>query len=243
LVVSIHDVSPATAEQTRRWCADTDTLGIPVSLLVIPGPWRGQTLAEAPDYAAELRERVSAHGDEIVLHGFTHTAGSSGPALRRLLGRAVARGAAEFAALDEAHATELLTAGASVLRSLGLTAQGFTPPGWLASPGALRALTATGFSYVTTHRGLRRLPSRSLTAGFALSHRPVGGVSEWIGATLLSTTATNTARRGGLVRIALHPDDLSRPRLRSVTLRAISAALAAGATAHTYGELAATVAA
>ena len=36
LVVSVHDVAPATAGQTRRWCADADSLGIPVSLLVIP---------------------------------------------------------------------------------------------------------------------------------------------------------------------------------------------------------------
>src|SRR5262245_61356915 len=100
IVVSVHDVAPATADETARWCADADRLGIPVSLLVIPGPWRGMQLADAPGYADVLHER-RARGDEIVLHGWCHTAGPEGSALRRAFGRAVARGAAEFAALDE----------------------------------------------------------------------------------------------------------------------------------------------
>ena len=86
LVVSIHDVSPATAEQTRRWCDDADTLGIPVSLLVIPGPWRGMSLSDTPDYARVLTDRVR-RGDEIVLHGWTHRAGPEGGAARRAVGR------------------------------------------------------------------------------------------------------------------------------------------------------------
>ena len=55
IVVSIHDVAPASAEQTARWCADMDGLGIGVSLLVIPGLWRGMQLADAPDLAPPCR--------------------------------------------------------------------------------------------------------------------------------------------------------------------------------------------
>src|SRR5215510_11038323 len=101
VVVSVHDVSPATADETARWCADLDSLGVRASLLVIPGPWRGTTMT--PDYARVLKNR-DQHGDEIVLHGWTHTAGPEGPWVRRQLGRAIARGAAEFAALDERDA-------------------------------------------------------------------------------------------------------------------------------------------
>lgn len=45
------------------------------------------------------------------------------------------------------------------------------------------------------------------------------------------------ARAGGLVRIALHPDDLSRPGLRGATLAAIDEALDLGAAPATYGSL------
>jgi len=237
LVVSIHDVSPATAEQTRRWCDDADTLGIPVSLLVIPGPWRGMSLSDTPGYARVLTDRVR-RGDEIVLHGWTHRAGPEGGAVRRAVGHAVARGAAEFAALSVQEASPRLASGRAALAEVGLTADGFTPPGWLASPGAVTALKNHGFRYVTTHWGLRHLHDGRLNRGFALSHRPTGGPGERVGVVLLRAAARRGAARGGLVRIALHPDDLSRPRLRTETLRAIEAVLAAGGQAMTYGQLA-----
>lgn len=236
LVVSVHDVSPATADQTARWCADADSLGIPVSLLVIPGPWRGGSIADAPDYADVLRARV-AGGDEIVLHGWLHQAGPEGGLVRRTVGRAVARGAAEFAALDAVQARQRLSHADEVMRSVGLSAQGFTPPGWLASPGSVQALSAAGFRYLTTHRGLWHLPERRLHRGFALSNRPVGGVTEWLGAAMMQAGARRSAAHGGVVRLALHPDDLSRPRLRDTTLRAIETALRRGAVAQTYGTL------
>jgi hypothetical protein len=50
--------------------------------------------------------------------------------------------------------------------------------------------------------------------------------------------ACRNAARGGLVRIALHPDDLARPGLRDATLRTIEAVLAAGGHALTYGAAA-----
>lgn len=230
IVVSVHDVAPATAEATAAWCADADALGIPVSLLVIPGPWRGMALSEAPDYAAVLRER-RAGGDEIVLHGWAHVAGPQGSKVRRTIGRAVARGAAEFAALDEAEAAERISAGSTVLADADLATDGFTPPGWLASPGAESALRDAGFAFTTNHFGVKHLRSGKLHRGFALSHRPGGGWGERLGAAIMTAAAK---RRTCLLRIALHPDDLRSPGLRDVTLRAVESALRAGATATTY---------
>jgi len=136
------------------------------------------------------------------------------------------------------EASPRLASGRAALAEVGLTADGFTPPGWLASPGAVTALKNHGFRYVTTHWGLRHLHDGRLNRGFALSHRPTGGPGERVGVVLLRAAARRGAARGGLVRIALHPDDLSRPRLRTETLRAIEAVLAAGGQAMTYGQLA-----
>src|SRR4051794_16674961 len=233
LVVSVHDVSPATGSQTARWCADAAALGIPVSLLVIPGPWRGRSLTA--DYGAELHS-YAARGHEISLHGYTHTAGPEG-GLRRLVGLAVARGAAEFAALSTAQAAERLARAADVMTPLGLPATGFTPPGWLASPAAQDALRAAGYRYTTSHLGVKDLRTGRLHRAFALSHRPGGGLGEKIGASVVAAGARRGAARGRFVRIALHPDDLARPGLRDVTLRAIESVLAAGARATTYAEI------
>jgi uncharacterized protein len=236
LVVSVHDVAPASAAEMLRWCADVDAFGIPVSLLVIPGPWRGQQLADTPDFARVLRERRD-RGDEVMVHGWTHVAGPEGSRTRRAIGRAVARGAAEFAALDEAQAAERLAAGTSVLAEYGLTTPGFTPPGWLASGAAVHALRDAGFTHTTDHFGVLDLRSGRRHRGFALSHRPGGGLSERIGSAMVEGLARRIASRGGFVRIALHPDDRHRPGLRDATLRAIESALRAGAKAQTYAEV------
>ena len=148
----------------------------------------------------------------------------------------VARGAAEFAALNVEQARKRLRAGQGTLAAVGLPAVGFTPPGWLASPGAVAALRQEGFHYLTTHRGLHELRTGRTHLGFALSHRP-GGFGEGLGVALMRTWARRNAARGGLIRITLHPDDLARPGLRDATLRAIEAVLAAGAMALTYGSL------
>ncbi len=236
VVVSVHVVSPATAHETARWCADADSFGIPVSLLVIPGPWRGRQLLDEPGYADVLRARV-ARGDELVLHGWSHQAGTEGGRVRRAVGRAVARGAAEFAALDEDQAARRLAQARAVLDELGLTTHGFTPPGWLASAAAERALARAGFRYTTTHLGVRDLRNHRMHGAFALSHRPNGGLGERVGAAVVRLGARRAAARGRLARIALHPDDLHRPGLRDTTLRAIESILSSGGRAVTYGAV------
>ncbi|WP_433525540.1 DUF2334 domain-containing protein [Nocardia pseudovaccinii] len=159
LVVSVHDVAPASERETARWCADADAFGIPVSILVIPGPWRGASLADAPDYGKFLRER-RAHGDEIMLHGWEHRAPKEGSFARRAVARMVARGAAEFAALDVAAADARLRQAITVMNEMGLTTTGFTPPGWLSSPAGqypARKRTHRQYAHAARLRG-RRLP-------------------------------------------------------------------------------------
>ncbi|MFB9840284.1 hypothetical protein, partial [Actinoallomurus acaciae] len=129
-----------------------------------------------------------------------------------------------------------LARGRAVLSELGLTAHGFTPSGWLAAAAPDRALAQAGFRYTTSHFGVLDLRSGRTYRRFALSHRP-GGTGERLGAVMMERWARWSAGRGGLVRVALHPDDLTRPGLRDATLRAIEAVLAAGGRAVTYADV------
>jgi hypothetical protein len=235
LVVSVHDVAPGSARQSRAWLDELDRRGIPASLLVVAGPWRGASLAADASFASYLRERVHA-GDEIVQHGWRHCAGADRAGWRSVTERALARGAGEFAAVSQQAAALRLRAGRAVLNDAGLATDAFTAPGWLHSPGALKALREKGFRYTTTHAGVLELGTGHRITGPALSHRP-GVAGEAIAARLLLNAARTITRMGGLVRIALHPDDLSRPGLPSVTLTAIDDCLQAGAVATTYGAL------
>jgi predicted deacetylase len=247
LVVSVHDVAPATTTETRRWLADLDTFGVRGVLLAVPGPWRGSELADAPESAALLRD-AAARGHEIALHGWTHTAQPGGGRTRRLSGAFAARGAGEFWALDEAAARDRIERGRASLAAAGLDMRGFVPPGYLASPGARQALAASGLHYWTSHLFIHDLTDGSRLFAPSVSHRPARvrdagssasdhRVLERSGELLIDNASRALPRPRVPLRLALHPDDLHRPGLREVTLRAIERALRCGARATTYSHL------
>ena len=240
LVVSVHDVAPASATPTAIWLDALDGRGLRSSLLVIPGRWHGDSLGDRPAFQRLLRERQAA-GNEIVQHGWRHQAGVDACGWRAVAARGLARGAGEFAALSEPAALLRLRAGRAALAGAGLPTAAFTAPGWLHSPGTLRALRQLGFTHTTTHTVVVDLVGGRQLRGFAFSHRP-GGAGERTAAQLLRVGVRAAARAGGLVRIALHPDDLSRPGLRGATLAAIDEALDLGAAPATYGALLASAA-
>ena len=235
MVVSVHDVHPATALASRAWVADLDGLGIPSSLLVVPGPWRGATLLHNRPLTTWLHGRVD-RGDEIVQHGWRHEGVVGRKPWRTLVNHVVARGCGEFCDLDEAAAAERLGRGGEVLDRLGFAVQGFTPPGWLASPGTVRALRRLGYRYTTTHFGVHDLDAGVVHRAPTLSHR-AGGRSERLGVELLTRGLRRAALAGRPIRIALHPDDRHSQRLVDATLAALRDALEAGAAPTTYGAL------
>lgn len=235
LVVSVHDVSPATASESRRWVDDLDQRGVRASLLVVPGPWRERTLTADPEFAGWLRDCV-ARGHEICLHGWDHTASPGQPSRRALVGNLVARGCAEFWSLSEEQAAVRARWGLDVLARFGLATTGFTPPGWLASASAINGLRRVGLRYVTSHGSVTDLCSGRKVYALVICHRPHSR-GERAGATLMSRAPAVFLRPGRVLRLALHPDDLLRPGLREAALKGIDAALDTGAVALTYEAL------
>jgi predicted deacetylase len=232
LLVSIHDVAPATLPAARTWLAELDDRGVPATVLVVPGPWRRPTLAEDLETVTWWGAAVPPN-HEVALHGWDHgrCRGSTG---RRAVGRLVARGADEFLDLDREQAAARLASGRRVLADAALDPSGFTPPGWLASRATVQAAGELGLRYLTTQAAVLDLRKARRHALPALSNRP-GGWTEPVGCGLLHHLAPALARRGG-VRIALHPDDLRRPETKAATLRAIDRVLATRATPMTYLE-------
>ncbi len=233
LVVSLHDVAPSTSDATRRWVRLLADRGIPLTHLVVPGPWEGVPLRLDPALAAWLGTRLE-RGDEICQHGWTHRAVRAGvPRVRRAVASAAARGCAEFAALDEREARRRLEAGRHVLAELGLRPEGFVAPGWLTSRGTRAALRALGFRYYTTHLAVHDVTARRRLLAPVLSHR-AGAPTAPVGAAVVRHGAARLVAAGIDVRIALHPADLASPTLVAASLGAIDTVLDAGATPRTY---------
>jgi predicted deacetylase len=238
-VVSVHDVAAATAAETAEWLADLDAMEVPATLLLIPGSYRGGAPLPADRALVASLHAAAARGHELSLHGLRHAAApgaGGGPAWRRLVDGVLARGAGEFWTLPEPQARAWLRAGLLLLAAAGIEVAGFTPPGWLASPGTRRALVGLGFRYWTSHLAVHDLTRGAALRMPALSHRP-GGRGERAGRHAMVTGARLLSRGRRPFRIALHPADLHRPGLRADVHSAIHAALAGGGRPVTYETL------
>ncbi|MEI6496663.1 MAG: polysaccharide deacetylase family protein [Actinomycetota bacterium] len=247
VVVSVHDVAPATFDESREWVQLLDHYGICATLLVVPGPWESDGLQSSPAFIDWLHKAASK-GHEVSLHGWEHrgVADPNGPGVaspwavtRRSYGRMIARGCGEFHNLGRVEAKRRLRAGLDEMRTAGFEPVGFTPPGWLASHDAIGAMRQLGFAYTTTQWavldfiGNRRLPIP------ALSQRPGSPLTAAAG--LANEQIIRRRLRGGRsVRVALHPRDLDHRALIDSTERTfarIDAARFAGVHAVTYCDL------
>jgi predicted deacetylase len=237
LVVSIHDVTPAHAPEVARLWGVCAARRVVPALLVVPN-WHGcWPLHQHPDFVRWLLDRA-AEGAEIVLHGERHDE----VGLRRGLGdtfRAWGRTAAEgeFLTLDEAGAKERIERGLRVLRDLGLKPIGFVPPAWLARDGCDRAVRASGLRFTEDQRAVRIFPSGRRLAS------PVVRWSSRSRARAVASVAVAAGRwrlqrRAELMRVALHPQDLSHPATADSLVRSLDRWLSLRRTT-TYGALSA----
>jgi predicted deacetylase len=151
-----------------------------------------------------------AGGDAIVLHGFDEAATKQ----RR----------GEFATLPAHEANLRLMAADRVLEHLGLRTRLFAAPRWNVSQGAVTALPRNGFRLLA---GLTEITD--LVRGEAVRSR-VLGIGEgfltepwWCRTLVLS--AERTARRAGVVRVAVAARHLRRPGPRQAMLDAVDLAL------------------
>lgn len=229
LIVSVHDVAPATMPETNWWLDRLESLGLTTSLLVVAGPWRGSAAGDDPSFRRWVDEKRSS-GHEIVLHGWTHLQAHSSP-----WARVMARGAAEFAGVDLAEARRKLDDGIGVMGDLGVERPGFTPPGWILPSPALDAARGAGLAYATTHfsifdfqRGVRHhIP--------VICHRP-GSRLALAGAQLVRQGAQAISARGRPVRLAIHPGDTREPALVATTIDVIDQALERGVPVLSYAQ-------
>lgn len=229
LIVSVHDVSPATSAESLWWVDRLEDLGIRATILLIPGPWRGCEMTRS-DRIVGLAKTWSDRGHELSLHGWRHTQRVGG-----LTARLAARGAGEFAGLDSRQAENSLTAGLQRLDELSLVSSGFTPPGWLISTGSRDAVDRLGIGYFTTHRTIHdRVRGREYRVP-VVCHRPSSVLSGAGNATVRLAWKFARATRRDL-RLAIHPDDTHSRCLRETTLSVLRSAVDSGVEVLSYAD-------
>jgi len=219
VVVSIHDVSPATRDRTEQIIEDLAASGVDrLSLLVIPDHHHRGLISSDPTFVQWLQDQCGRR-HEAVLHGFYHIRGaeaSDGP-WKRLITQSYTAGEGEFFDLGEEEAFDLLMRGKSSLEECGVSPAGFIAPAWLLGPDAEKAVRRAGFAYTTrigtftdleTNRVLR---SRSLVWSVRAGWRRLCslGWNAWV----WEREAAND-----LLRIGIHPPDWNYRAIRNQIL-------------------------
>ncbi|WP_424183431.1 DUF2334 domain-containing protein [Actinokineospora sp. G85] len=217
LVVSLSGTSDRTLPASAEFADELSTRGVPLTVLFAPG----LTGPETNTWARTA--------DSVLVHGWNHAAN---PAVRRRR--------AEFAALPAHESALRLTAAMSAVERAGLVVDGFTGPRWQVSQGARGAVRARGLRLCADQVDVHDLVTGIRHRGRVQSLRG-GERAEMVRCFALVLSAARTARRGGLLRLAVDVTDLQRPGHRQAVLDAVDTALDSGAVPSTYLGLLGTI--
>ena len=209
LIVSVSGIRDRTLAEFDAFRGELDARGVPVSLMIAPrlkGDYRLEQDRAAIDWLSDRRSR----GDALVLHGFDEAATKARKG--------------EFAVLP-AHEANLRLMGADrVLEHLGLRTRLFAAPGWTVSQGTVAALPRNGFRLLIGVAGITDLMRESTVRARVLGIGEGFLTEPWWCRTLV-LSAERSARRGGMVRLAVSARQLHRSGTRQAILDAIDLAL------------------
>lgn len=213
-----------------------DELNVVVSMLVVPGPWRGGELLGDNSFRIWLNE-TATDKHEVLQHGYSHTIDHKDEPgfFGGIVGNFAARGCQEFWGISEIEARNRLHSGLTILAKVGHRPTGFVAPGWLTSRAAVGAIRRVGFSYLTTHFFVRDLVSNKRYFAPVICQRP--NSSSTLAVTTMTKKLAKALRVANLpIRVAIHPDDLERHETRDAIISVIENAIKSGYRSETYAN-------
>lgn len=210
--VSIHDVSPAWADEVKAALQLCHAQGIRPALLAVPDFHGRAPLLRDSGFCERLRA-LQADGHEVYLHGFFHRSGARyDPANEQsrlawlFAQRVVSGGEAEMSDVSEQAGRARIEEGERVLRAAGLSVDGFVAPAWSMPRWLLPWLGLRGYRFTEDHWRVYD-PSRGLSRASVVLNYATRSPAR-----LLSSVAwCRIATRGRAfvpARIAIHPADM-----------------------------------
>ncbi|MEQ1689729.1 MAG: polysaccharide deacetylase family protein [Gemmatimonas sp.] len=210
LLVSIHDVTPALEQPVRALWQLCRAHGVTPALLVVPD-WHGAWPIERHPLFMDWVRARSREGAEIILHGERHDEVGLPRGWRDMV-RAVGRTAreGEFLTLNHAAARTRIARGLSRLTDQQLAPIGFIPPAWLARGATHDAVREAGLVFSEDDRAilLHRFGTRLVAPVLRWSARTAARA--W-GSRIMAAVRWRAWQQEPLLRLALHPQDLSHP--------------------------------
>lgn len=240
LLLSIHDVAPCFESEVDQLADLLSGLveGPRLAMLVVPDYWDKSPIVAAPAFQARLRGWAEA-GVEMFVHGWSHRDTGHHEGTASFKARHMTAGEGEFLGLSREEAGQRMQAGCALIEEVtGRAAAGFIAPAWLYGEGALAAAHDCGFALCEDHFRVwqpgreDRLLARGPVVTWA-SRSPTRTASSLAFAAL----ARHALHRLEIVRIAVHPGDVTKPSLLA-SIEATVKAFAAQRPAGRYADLA-----
>jgi len=236
LIVSVHDVAPATREDCAKILGELARHGVSVtSLLVVPNYHRRGSSMEDPSFVRWLRD-LEIDGHEIVIHGYFHERPrqEAESTSAKFLTRVYTSDEGEFYDLDYDEAFRRITQGRAELNGAGLKPHGFIAPAWLLGSEAERAAAAAEMEYTTRLTGVRDLRSG---AEFSARTLVYSVRSRWRRTASLAWNGLLCRHLAGkpLARVSIHPPDYHHREIWRHIIRSIDR-LAENRRATTYRD-------
>jgi len=214
LIVSVHDVAPATQAEAQRIVTELSHHKVPVcSLLVVPNYHHRGSSMEDREFVRWLQD-LEAQGHEIVIHGYFHERPRrNGERIAdRFLTRFYTNDEGEFYDLDYDEAFRRIRQAREEFTKAGMTPRGFVAPAWLLGPEGERAAVAAEMEYTTRLTGVRDLRfgenfhARTLTYSVRSGWRRAASLA-WNGALARQLSGAP------LARVSIHPPDLKHSEI------------------------------
>ncbi len=214
LVVSIHDVAPATQLIASKIVSELAQSGVHhCSLLVVPNYHHRGASMQDRDFVSWLRQ-LETGGHEIVIHGYFHERPKAGreSVADKVVTQFYTQGEGEFYDLGYEEAFRRIIAARNEFFAAGLKPSGFVAPAWLLSHHGLRAARDAEMEYTTHLRNVIDLRSDETFPARSLVYSVRNG---WRRATSLAWNAalSRLLRDKPLMRLSIHPPDYSHPAI------------------------------
>jgi len=214
LVVSLHDVAPATQSTAAKIISELNQKGVRhCSLLVVPNyHHRGPSMHDR-QFVSWLRD-LAASGHEIVIHGYFHERPSREreSLFEKIITQLYTQGEGEFYNLGYDEALRRIKMASDEFQAAGLKPRGFVAPAWLLSADGERAARDAELEYTTRLRNVRDLRSGETFPARSLVYSVRNG---WRRTTSLiwNTALRRALKNNPLMRLSIHPPDFSHPAI------------------------------
>jgi uncharacterized protein len=220
VVVSIHDVAPATQSIVARMLSDLAKRGIHhCSLLVVPNYHHQGAFAQDREFVSWLRH-LEAAGHEVVIHGYFHQRPEVGGEnfFQKFVTQVYTQGEGEFYDLDYNEAFQRITKARDEFHAAGFKPRGFVAPAWLLNDAGMRAARDADLEYTTHLRDVVDLRSNEIFPARSLVYSVRNG---WRRTVSLAWNATlsRVLKNQPLMRLSIHPPDYSHSVIWAQILR------------------------